>query len=153
LIGDGETARKRRSYGSIAFLLCGSLVLNGCKGKVDNGYHVVSYDGVRKEWTVIDKKFDRDAKTYHRIRFVLACDSYEHNEGGFEHGPDACVLHVGDLFKTEMKGGPGHYVFVDPENKKFGTGETEFYVARNEGETREVQFFKIVKEEALPDEK
>jgi len=145
--------RKLRSCCWIPFLLCSSFAFNGCKGKVDNGYHVVAYDGIRKEWTVIDKNFDREGKTYHRIRFVLACDSSEHNQDGFEQGPDACVLHVGDVFKTEMKGGPGHYVFVDPENKKFATGETEFYVARDEGQTREVQFFKIVKEEVLPDEK
>jgi hypothetical protein len=153
LIGFGAHYRKLRSCHLIWFSLCALIVLIGCKRRVDNGYHVVAYNAATKEWTLIDKDFDRDINRYHRKRFVLVCSSYEYNRGGFEHGPDACVLHVGDIFETNVREGFGRHVYVDPEMKNPGTDELEFYMAWDEGDTHEVQFLKIMKEEVLPDEK
>ncbi len=125
----------------------------GCRKVSESGYHVMAYDGLRKEWTVNYKDFDSSLGTYHRKRFVLACDSYEYNGGGFKHGPDVCDLQVGKQFMTTLGNAPGPHYFVDPSMKSPGTGELQFYFAEDEGDKHEVQFFKILREEELPDSK
>ena len=138
----------------ICLFMWGVLIASGgCRKVHDNGYHVVAYDGSSKEWTVIDKDFDRDQNKYHRnLRFVLACSSSSFNKLEFEKGPDACDLRVGEVFATDLGRDPRHHVFVDPHTKNAGTGELQFYLARDENDRHEVQFFSVVREETVPDE-
>jgi hypothetical protein len=79
-----------------------ALALAGCGKKaapektVPEGYRVVSYDGAKKEWTLI-RTGTFDGGEHRTIRLVLVCDSYERSGRPPSEGPDSCALEVGRL--------------------------------------------------------
>jgi len=120
-----------------------------CKKSEPQGYRVVAYDGVTKQWTIIYSDYDSAVGTSHRKRFVVVCDSYKRGDHDYLRGPDVCDLQVGELIDSNSSGKGQDHIYIDV------TDDQQLYIAQGEypDDERTVQFFNILKYEMLPDSK
>lgn len=131
-----------------AFLsTCIALVLFlGCschKKAEPEGYRVLSYDGLTRQWIILHTE-TMDGK-YLKMRLTVVCSLSRQGDHEAVTGPDACLLYVGYLMR------PNLFAERDDEFLHISAAGEKLEITEGRGKNRVHQEFRILKNEVLPD--
>jgi hypothetical protein len=117
-----------------------------CQKKAEpEGYRVLSYDGLTRQWIILHTE-TFDGK-YLKMRLTVVCSLYQWGDHKAVSGPDACLLYVGYLMTPNLSPPAGR----DDKFLHISAAGEKLEITEGRGDNRVHQEFRILKNEVLPD--